>query len=309
MTFSVNGIKQAKNEKYNVEMLVCVDASLLARKILEEHTILILSLKEFPTEPKTFGDIYFTIDFDVQDIPIVTKYTDIQEAANFFTLIGFDIKNINSYSKPLSEKEVVTIIAAAKAEAEKKKEEVRKQILEKETEERKVYEDAHLESAKKIIERVFEKVDECTKRSAGKISLQDTKKLKMLVEELKKLRMGTNFEKIREVIQEIFKMIEAINDVYYDSIQNPNDTISSESLVTPVDVDKELERMENVKILKSLHAHISLKNQDYATFGSSAIFRKFLQKDFLLKIADLPSIVYSLYDVTEFVLLIVVTLL
>ncbi len=309
MTFSVNGIKQAKNEKYNVEMLVCVDASLLARKILEEHTILILSLKEFPTEPKTFGDIYFTIDFDVQDIPIVTKYTDIQEAANFFTLIGFDIKNINSYSKPLSEKEVVTIIAAAKAEAEKKKEEVRKQILEKETEERKVYEDAHLESAKKIIERVFEKVDECTKRSAGKISLQDTKKLKMLVEELKKLRMGTNFEKIREVIQEIFKMIEVINDVYYDSIQNPNDTISSESLVTPVDVDKELERMENVKILKSLHAHISLKNQDYATFGSSAIFRKFLQKDFLLKIADLPSIVYSLYDVTEFVLLIVVTLL
>jgi len=131
----------------------------------------------------------------------------------------------------------------------------------------------------------------------------------MLVEELKKLRMGTNFEKIREVIQDIFKMIEAINDDYYASIQNPNDTILPESLVTPVDVDKELERMENVKILKSLGARISLKNQDYATFGSSAIFRKFLQKDFLLKIADLPSILYSLYDITEFVLLIVVTLL
>jgi hypothetical protein len=54
MTFSVNGIKQEKNEKYNIEMLVCVDASLLARKILEKTNILILSLKEFPTEKKTF---------------------------------------------------------------------------------------------------------------------------------------------------------------------------------------------------------------------------------------------------------------
>jgi hypothetical protein len=67
--------------------------------------------------------------------------------------------------------------------------------------------------------------------------------------------------------------------------------------------------MENVKILKSLHAHISLKNQDYASFGPWAIFWKFLQKDFLLKISDLWSLLYSLYDVTEFVLIVVITLL
>ena len=197
----------------------------------------------------------------------MTKYTDIQEACNFFTFIGFDISSINSYSKPISKKEIDTIITNGQTDASTKKADVRKQILEKETEERKVYQDEKLESAKKIISRVFEKVDECTKRSAGTISLIDTKKLKALTEELKKLRMGTNFEKIRETIQDIFKMIEAINDVYYASIQNPNDTISNESLITPVDVDKELERMENVKILKSLHAHISLKNQDYASFG------------------------------------------
>ena len=309
MTFSVNGIKQEKNEKYNVEMLVCVDASLLARKILEEHNILILSLKEFPTDKKTFGDIYFTIKQNFQDIEIVTKYTDMQEVANFFTFIGFDIRHINSYSKPISQEDMDIIIGKAQADAASKKAKEKEDIEKIEVAEKKVYEDVKLESAKKIIVRVFEKVDECTKRSAGTISLQDTKKIKMLVEELKKLRMGTNFEKIREVIQDIFKMIEAINDDYYASIQNPNDTILPESLVTPVDVDKELERMENVKILKSLGARISLKNQDYATFGSSAIFRKFLQKDFLLKIADLPSILYSLYDITEFVLLIVVTLL
>ena len=165
MTFSVNGIKQEKNEKYTIEILVCVDAPLLARKILEEHNILILSLKEFPTDPKTFGDIYFTIKNNFQDIAIVTKYTDLQSASDFFTLIGFDITKINSYSKPRSPEEVDTIIANGQAAAAIKKADVWKQIIEKETEERKVYEDAHLESAKKIVERVFEKVDETTKRA------------------------------------------------------------------------------------------------------------------------------------------------
>lgn len=309
MTFSVNGIKQEKNEKYTVEMLVCVDAPLLARKILEQYNILILSLKEFPTEKTTFGDIYFTISLNFQNIDIVTKYTDIQEACNFFTFIGFNISSINSFSKPLSKKEIDSIITNGQTDAATKKTNIWKNILEKETEERKVYEDVKLESAKKIISRVFEKVDETTKRSAGTISLQDTKKLNSLTEELKKLRMGTNFEKIRETIQDIFKMIEVINDTYYASIQNPNDTISPQSLVTTIDVDKELERMENVKILKSLHAHISLKNQDYATFGPWAIFWKFLQKDFFFKIADIWWFLYSLYDITEFVLLIIITLL
>lgn len=309
MTFSVNGIKQEKNEKYTIEMLVCADAPLLVRKILEEHTILILSLKEFTDDKKTFGDIYFTINLNFQDIDIVTKYTDIQEACNFFTFIGFDIARINSYSKPLSKKEIDAIISHAQSDAANKKTQVREQIEKMENEEKKVYEDVHLESAKKIISRVFEKIDETTKRSAGAISLQDTKKIKALADELKKLRMGTNFEKIREIIQEIFKMIEKINDKRYASIQNANDTISNESLVTKVDVDKELERMENVKILKSLGAHISLKNQDYAIFGSSAIFRKFLQKDFLLKVSNLWWLLYSLYDITEFIVVIVISLL
>jgi len=309
MTFSVNGIKQEKIEKYTVEILVCVDAPLLARKILEKMNILILSIKEFPTDKKTFGDIYFTIKQNFQDIDIVTKYVDIQEACNFFTFIGFDIRGINSFSKPLSKKEVDNIIATSQAEAKKKKEENEEERKKVEENEKKVYADADLQSAKKIISRVFEKIDETMKRSAGSISLQDSKQIKSLTEELKKLRMGTNFEKIRATIQELFKLIEKINDAYYASIQNPEDTISDESLVTNVDVEKELERMENVKILKSLWAKISLKNQDYAVFGSWAIFRKFLQKDIFLKLADVSWLLYGLYDITEFVLLIIISLL
>ncbi len=309
MTFSVNGIKQEKNDKHTVEILVCVDAPLLARKILEQRKILILSLKEFSQDKKTFGDIYFTIKLNFQEIDIVTKYKSIQEACFFFSFIWFDIVYINSYSAPISNKEMTGIITAARAAAEEKKAKVKEQIQKKEDQEKKVYADANLQSAKKIIIRIFEKIDETTKRSAGTISIQDMKKIQELTEELRKDRMGTNFEKIRGTIKDILIWIEKINAVWYMSMQNPEATIASDTLITTIDIDQELDRLENIKILKSLHATIAVKHQDYAIFGLSAIFWKFLQKDMRYKLTNFGWILYSFYDITEFILLIVVTLL
>lgn len=54
MTFSVNGIKQEKEEKHAVDILVCVDSLMLARNILEHHNILILSIHDYGEEHKAF---------------------------------------------------------------------------------------------------------------------------------------------------------------------------------------------------------------------------------------------------------------
>lgn len=309
MTFSVNGIKQEKDNKYTVEILVCTEAPLLTRKILEKANILILSLKQFAEPASTFGDVYFTIRLNFQEIIIVTKYTDIQQAANFFTLIGFDIIAINSYAHPIGQQEVDNVVTTAKADIVAKKAKVQEDIQKIEEQEKNVYRDARLQSAKKIIERIFEKIDEALKRSAGTISVQEIKALNSLTEDLKKLRMGTNLEKIREIIQEIFKKINIINDQRYTSIQATSTPISPDSSVTNVDLDRELERLENVRILKSLGAHISVKNQDYAIMGSLAIFWKFLQKDLLAAFSNAGKLLYNLYDIAEFMLVIIVSLL
>ena len=181
---------------------------------------------------------------------------------------------------------MIEIITAARNEAEEKKAKVKEQIQKKEEQEKKVYADANLQSAKKIIIRIFEKIDETTKRSAGTISIQDMKKIQELTEELRKDRMGTNFEKIRGTIKDILIWIEKINTVWYISMQNPEATIASDTLITTIDIDQELDRLENIKILKSLHATIAVKNQDYAIFGLSAIFWKFLQKDMRYKLTN-----------------------
>lgn len=252
MTFSVNGIKQENDQKYPVEMLVCVDAPLLARKILEEKNILILSIKEFTKDKETFGDIYFTTQKNFQTITYVTKYTNIQEACDFFVFIGFELSSINSFATPVTEQESTALIVAAAQQSQKKKDAIQKEIQEREQQEKKIYEDANLESAKKIILKVFEKVDQAITRGDGQIALQDMKQITSLTEELKKLRMGTNFEKIKETIEAVFVLVQKINNEYFDRIQDPQDTIFDASLVTNIDVQREIERVEHITILKSL---------------------------------------------------------
>lgn len=62
-------------------------------------------------------------------------------------------------------------------------------------------------------------------------------------------------------------MIEPLNTERYANNASLNETIDSGSLVTKGDVNQELERMENVQILKFLRIEIPTKNQNYAIFG------------------------------------------
>jgi len=309
MTFYVNGIKQENNNEYAVEMLIDVESMSLARILLEEKNILILSLSKYTDRENTLGDVSLYIVYNNQEIRINTTYTQAQEAANFFVYIGFDLQKIQSTTANISDEESQDIIKKANAYAQNIHTKQSNTQQREEVEQKKIYSDDHLEQAKYIVLEVFEIIDRTLKRSWEYIALQDMKKIIHVTEELKKLRMGTNFEKIRDTIQEVFALLKKVDDEYFVRIQDPNATIVSGSVVTMTDIDREIEKMQNIQILKKLGAHISVKNQDYAVFGKLAIYRKFLQKDILLKIGNIGSIVFGWYDIAEFVLVVVLMLL
>jgi hypothetical protein len=315
MTFSLNGIKQERKEKYPIEMLMCIDDQLLARKFLEQQGILILDLKEFYQDKKTFGDVYFTSKFNLQEIEIVTKYEDIQEACNFFSFIWFEVKSINNYNVPISEKMMSDIITHAKDDTLERKLKIREQIQKELEQENKVYEDVALQSAKTIISRVFEKIDETMKRTVGTVASNDVKKtktikkLKSLTEELRKQNMWANLEKIKDTVKEIFIVIEPLNTERYTNNVTLNQSIGSDSLVTESDITQELERMENIQMLKFLHIDIPTKNQNYVIFGIWAVVLNLFKKDVIHKLSDFGWLAYKLYDIIEFILLVIVALL
>lgn len=308
MTFYVNGIKQQKDKKYTVEMLVYVENESLVRKFLEAQNILILSVKDFTSDEKAFGDITMTVQYNDQNIGILSKYTDIEKACEFFSFIGLNLQTINSNLQSVSSEKSAEIITKSKEKALEKKQHQIEVKQEEEAEEKNIYVDQNLVSAKQIILNIFEKIATTITRAESIIDIQEMKKINALTEELKKLRMGTNLEKITEVIQKIFLWIEKIDNQRFDLQKKESEYVFSESIIHLTDVDRELERMENIEILKSMGIKISLKNKDYVVFGKSALFWKFLQKDIFNKWGNISNILFPLYDIVEFILLIVISL-
>jgi hypothetical protein len=194
--------------------------------------------------------------------------------------VGFDIAKINKYSSPILPLKMAEIIAQSKAEVEKRKVEDKLLLEKSKAKQKKIYADQKLDQAKEFLARVFERVDATVKRSVGQIPIMDMNKIKYMTEELKKLRMGTNVETIRDTVEELFTILERINAARYESQKAQAVAIDGESIITDFDIQEEAEKLEYTQILQSIHANVPLRNQEYKIFGASAVYLKLIQREF-----------------------------
>lgn len=309
MTFIINGIKEGLEKRYNIEFLLCIDSTLLAKKLLEETGVIVLSLKEFKEEEKKFGNIYFMTHTGEQEIKVIAQFDgDMSAACDFFFAMGFDVLSINNFANPVSESEMKKIIEESKIRSQKRVEEEKKKIQITVEKEKKVYTDKRLETDKTTIEWAFAKIEQTIATTKGFISGKELKKLKEKEEEIKKLKLWTNHERIKELIEEITTMLEIMENEYFAANPNEAEKIFDGSIVTDVDIQKELSTLDKIEGLKTIGWKIKTSEQDYLLLGKYAIFRKLLLKD-ILHIFKTPKhladMIYNAYDLVELGLLFV----
>jgi len=78
------------------------------------------------------------------------------------------------------------------------------------------------------------------------------KALREKEDELKKLKLGTNHERIVEIIEEITTMLDSIENEYYEANKDKEQKIFEDSIVTDVDITKEIHKLEKVEQLKKI---------------------------------------------------------
>jgi len=309
MTFRVNGIKQDKDTKNKIELLVITDSDLLIRKVLEKIWIIILSIKEYKQDLQKFWNIFFKIRFWMDEVQFISNITNLKDACLFFMSAGFQIIDINYLTNPITANEVKKIMELCSQQALQIQEQFQQKIQEEKTYQTKIYSDSKLTVTKEVIQRIFEKINEVRERVKWNVSVLNLKRLKELEDDLKKLRMWTNTEKMKDDIHQIFQIIENIENEYYDSLKENWKEILPDSLVTDLEISRELDRLENITKIKKLWLHIPYSWQDYSIFGRFGIVWKFLQRDFIYKISNLTNVFYSLYDLFELVIITMVFLL
>ena len=296
MTFRINGIKQKQTDTTSIVLVVETDSELLVRKLLEKYNILVLSISDYTTDPKLFGDVWAKIKRWFDGITVVSEGTNVEEVCEKLLDLGLEIADINSFSKPLS-KDIVDDMLATLGEKVKVKQTTEQQVISsKKEEQKKIYDDPKLARSKVIVEWIFGRIPMIIQGLEWQISSQEIKHIASLQEDLKKLRMGNNYEKIRDLAAEILVRMQQMEELTLTLHPEQAKYIIDGSIITDQDIQREEMKLLYTQQKKTLWAKVSLIGDDYALFGKLSLLRNFFQKDLRHMIGSPSTWMYYLHD-------------
>jgi len=313
MTFVVNTIKQGSQESQksqNIQFLVDLESPLFVRKFVEELWLVLLSLDDYLNKPESFGPVYIVLNFENKQIRVFGKKEfTLKDLILFFLYLWLEVENANYVNEPQTPEQIKKVIEVCKNEIESQKQVEKAYAVKQEAERKVYYENDWLEKAKKVIERSLEKVNTLLLDKWAFISAKDLRIIKEKIEELKKLRMWTNYEKIRDMLQDLFSMVDHIEEDYYNSLEDSSQTLFDWTVVTSVDLEKQVSVLEKVQQQQMFWWKVPVNRKDYVAFWEILIYLKFLKKDFLKLFQNLLLYVNRIFDFLQLWLLIVIIVL
>lgn len=123
-----------------------------------------------------------------------------------------------------------------------KTQEQQAQTAQIEQERQKMFQDPRYQKLQEMIVQTINDIDELQQKTSGTISPISLRDLNNQLEDLKKLRMGTNIDKITDALEIIFGLMERI-DLEYLEVQKEHEVaIMKDSLISDTDVVGELDK-------------------------------------------------------------------
>ena len=287
MLFHVIGIKEVtngtENKKHNIDILIKGDSESFIRIFLQKHNIIVLSVAEYNKPSSDFGNLQIDISYkDKQEdlVNIFSYLTDIKSALFLFMTIWFAVENINfTNENKLQDREISDIIKEATIQLEATKVQQKQEVTDKKDQERKMYKDEKLEKTIKIAEKAFIQIEDLLQKVWPRVSQDKIRDIKLMAQELTKLKMWRNDDKMSELLEKIYDKIDAIDTEYLEYMHKNISYPIEGSVVTNIDVISENQKFKKSKKIKAIWAKRDIDDNYYLSFESLWIYIKFLFKD------------------------------
>ncbi len=314
MTFVVNTIKQESwdaKKPQNIQLLLDLDSPLFARKFVEDSWLILLSLNDYTWDVNSFGPLYVNVVFENKEIRVIwTKDFNLKSFFLLFLGLWFEIVDGNYFVDPQTPEQIKKVIDVCKNEIQSQQDSQQSVQKQEEEKERKIYyQDEWLEKAKNVIAWSLEKVNSLLVDKWAFVSAKDLRTIKIKVEELKKMRMWTNYEKIRDMLQELFSIVDRIEEDYYASLEDSSERLFDWTSVTKVDLERQMSILEKVQQQQMFGWSVPVKRKDYVAFGEVLIYLMFLKKDFMELFQNILLYVYRIFDFLQLGLIMILVFL
>ncbi|MDR0859815.1 MAG: hypothetical protein LBO09_02275 [Candidatus Peribacteria bacterium] len=276
MYFHLIGIKEKDGKQYQLDILIggVSDISEI-REFLEARGVVSVSLEEYDKSPAEFGKIHLTVSFKEKDFSIVTFSDTVEKSIRYAFSLGLVPTNVVVTDGSVSEEEIQQQIESIAKEYEvehKHREDVQAGIQQKEL---KKYENKDIEHALKVINSNIDRIDQMLLIGRTILGFDETRTLTDLSNELKKIRLGTNFNKMVQLLLDAQSHIAKAEDAVFLALDDKKFLIDRNSVVTNIDVITqyaELMRSEEKYVLKK---PLTLTENLYVTGKQGMIFSVF----------------------------------
>lgn len=299
MYFHVIGIKEVKNEKYNINIVLESESISIAKDFLYFHNIVILNISEYTKPLQSFWNLAIVVKNKPQNIKIISSFDNMYQALEYFMIIWFDIIYTNfTNEQKLSDNEISEIIRNTQEKVKKIKEATKQELQQQKEKERKIYKDNKLNKILDISLSATQEVDLLLNTiDTSKISPDKIRDIKLLSQELTKLRMWRNVNKMVEVLESTYQKI---YEIQQESVfgKTPQLLISWSS-ISDVEIEQEYFKYQKAQNIKKIWTRRSNSDSYYLSFETTGIYLKFLFKDLKKSFKDIYLFFFNLFDFFE----------
>lgn len=308
MFYEISWTFQKWKIQEKIQLLLNSESEKYIRDFLKIYGIAVFSLKEFQWNKEDFGKIEFKVPYWEQKILWVAPYDKIRDAYYFLADVWFDIVYINNISNPIEEEKVSKIITKLYKEVfglsskEQEKQDQKKQKTE--DEEKKIKE------FKQLINTTIEEARELMSNVKWIVTPNKLKDLNDLIDEMIKVKMWKNVDKMAHMFENILLQMEKIEIEYLNKKRKEESSWIKYSVLSELDVLFEYDKYKrSKKVFKWSSVSAMNKTFDdyyYKTFGKSGVYMKLFLKDFYFRLKKFKKNIPFIIDLFEFFFLLLI---
>ena len=239
MYFHLIWIKEKNWKKYDLNMILWWWDENFIRSFLSHLWVVIVSLDEFKEDPKSFWNIITIVLFEDLEIQLIMSWDNLEEACYFTVSIGLEPVSINNINEPIPDEQMKAMISSNLERIKQEEEEIKKQQELIELNEQKKYEEACIKDALRVINENIIHIEQILKAWQWIISWTDIKKLEDYLNEMKKIRLWTNFNKMAALVLDANILIKNVENEIFTTYDSKKFIIDRNSSITNIDVLRE----------------------------------------------------------------------
>ena len=304
MFFRAVGMKEISKNTYNIDILVESDSSNSVKEMLHDYGIVVLDVAEYSWDASSFWNAWIVVSYHGNDINMVSNLNNLRMLAYKFILLWFDVKGINFLGwHKMNEKVADELLNLAKHDVQMEQSMAEDLWQEEEKQEESVYRDEALEKTLAVAEWEIEDINNKIYAIWSDLSTKDLKDIRTMEQELWKLRMWRNMDKIVDLLEKV--LIKGLDiKQRYLLAQRPNARLIVDwSGVTDVDVQYELNLLDKAKNINKIGKARTFDDQFYGVFGLVGVRIKFLWRDIIRKFTDIENILSMLFEFLHYLIL------